>query len=212
MIEVIHYQNEAIEKPFEEGIATYYDEVRRLLPNLPETVKIYFSDYGIIPELGIGGFAYSQDIITISIDPHFEDKAEQLQSLRSTVFHEAFHQYQNYTGESGPFSAIDNALYEGMATVFEREYCGVWQPYGDYRETSRANLEQWVKDLEQLSLDDFKDSYSDWKFYHPKFKERWIVYRVGTWMTDQILEKHKRAILDLSNKTAAEVLKLYKQP
>lgn len=211
MIKVIHYQNEAVEKPLEASISKYYDEVRRVLPGLHKTVKIYFSDYGILPESGVGGYAYSQEIITISIDPDFKDKKKQLKDIRPTIFHEAFHQYQGYTGEAGPFSAIENAIYEGMATIFEREYCGIWQPYGDYRKTSEDSLKQWLKDLQQLSLEDFQNTYSEWKFYHPKLKERWIVYKVGTWITDQVLEKHKLAIFDLSTKTAADVFKLYEQ-
>jgi uncharacterized protein YjaZ len=211
MIKVIHYQNESTEKPLEVSISKYYDQVRELLPRLPETVKIYFSDYGIIPESGVGGYAYSRDIITISINPDFQDKKEQLKDIRPTLFHEAFHQYQDYTGESGPFSAIENAIYEGLATVFEREYCGVWQPYGDYRETSEDRLKQLLQDLRQLSLEDFQNAYREWKFYHPKLKERWIVYKVGTWIADQVLEKQKLKILDLSDKTATEVLKLYDQ-
>ena len=211
MIKVIHYQNKATEKPLEASISEYYDEVRGILSSLPKTVKIYFGDYGIIPESGVGGYAYSDDIITISIDPDFQDKKKQLKDIRPTIFHEAFHIYQNYTGESGPFSAIENAIYEGMATVFEREYCGVWQPYGDYRETSEASLKQWLQDLQQLSLEDFQNAYSEWKFYHPKLKERWIVYKVGTWIIDHVLEKHNLKILGLSDKTATEVLKLYEQ-
>jgi uncharacterized protein YjaZ len=209
MIKVIHYQNESTEKPLEAVISKSYDQVCKLLPKLPKRIEIYFSDYGIIPESGLGGFAYSPTTITISIDPNFKDKEKQLKEIRPTIFHESFHVLQNYTGASGPFSAIDNAIYEGMATVFEREYCGIWQPYGDYRETTEQKLEQWIDDLEKLSLKDFEKNYSEWKFYHSKFKERWIVYKAGTWIIDQVLQKHKLRILDLSNKTAAEVLDLY---
>jgi uncharacterized protein YjaZ len=211
VIKIIHYQNESTEKPLEAYIARYYDEVRKAVPGLPETIQIYFGDYGIIPESGVGGFAYAPTIITISIDPDFKDKKKQRDEVRSTVFHESFHILQNYTGASGPFTAIDNAIYEGMATVFEREYCGVWQPYGDYREASEDRLKEWLHDLQQLSLEDFQNTYSEWKFYHPKLKERWIVYKVGTWITDQVLEKHKLTILDLSTKTANDVLKLYEE-
>lgn len=211
MIKVIHYQNEVIEKPFEVTIVKSYSDVRKLLPKLPRTIQIYFSDSGIIPESGLGGFAYAHNIITVSIDPNFKDRKKQLADIRPTIFHESFHIAQNYTGESGPFNAIENALYEGMATVFEREYCGVWQPYGDYRKISKEKLERWTNDLQELSLEDFKNSYRDWKFFHPKLKKRWIIYRTGTWMIDQVLQKHKLNIMDLSSKTAAEVLELYKQ-
>ncbi len=211
MIEVIHYQNEAIEKPLEAIISESYNEVCKLLPKLPKKIRIYFGNYRFVPESGVGGFAYAHDIITISIDPDFKDRKKQSDDIRPTVFHESFHIFQNYTGESGPFSAIDNAVYEGMATVFEREYCGIWQPYGDYRKTSEEKLKGWVKDLRQLSLEDFKNTYNDWKFFHPKLKEPWIVYKAGTWMADEVLRKYKLGILDLSSKTAAEVLCLYDQ-
>jgi len=107
--------------------------------------------------------------------------------------------------------AIENAIYEGMATVFEREYCGVWQPYGDYRNTSEEKLKTWIKDLQRLSLDEFEKNYKDWKFFHPKLKERWIVYKTGTWMIDQILQKNKLTIIDLRSKTATEILDIYNE-
>lgn len=174
-------------------------------------MQIYFSDYNIIPETGIGGYAYAHDTITISIDPDFKNKQKQLDDIQPTIFHEAFHVFQNYTGEYGPFSAIDNAIYEGMATVFEWEYCGVWQPYGDYRNTSEAKLEKWIRELQKLSLEDFQNNYSEWKFYHPTLKERWIVYKVGAWVADQVLQNQNLSILDLSSKSAAEVLSLYEK-
>lgn len=209
MIKVIHYQNKSSEEPVESIISDGYDEVRKLLPRLPETIQIYFSDYGILPDSGVGGYAYAHDIITISIDPDFADKKKQAKEVRSTVFHESFHILQNFTGESGPFSAIQNAVYEGMATVFEREYCDIWQPYGDYRETSEEKLKEWTESIQNLSLEEFENSYSDWKFFHPKLQERWIMYKVGTWIIDQVLHEHKLTILDLSTKTADEVLDIF---
>lgn len=97
-----------------------------------------------------------------------------------------------------------------MATIFEREYCNIWQPYGDYRDTPEEKLKGWVNELQKLTPEDFKDSYSDWKFFHPKLKERWIVYKTGAWLIDQVLQKLNLKIMDLSSKTAAEVLELYK--
>jgi hypothetical protein len=176
MIEVIHYQNKAYELPFEPLISESFDEVRKLLPALPANIQIYFSDYGILEDTGVGGYAYSSDIITISLDPDFDDKEKQKANIRPTVFHEAFHLCQKFTGEDGPFSAIENAIYEGMATVFEREYAGVLEPYGDYRQISEEKLKLWVKELRKLSAEIFAEEeiYSKWNFYHPDLKERWI--------------------------------------
>ncbi len=211
MIEVIHYLNEATEKPLEKLISSAYDDVRKLLPELPLKIKIYYSDYGILPHVGTSGFAYASDIITVSIDPSFDDKKKQRKSLRPTIFHEAFHIYQKFTGNGGPFSAIENAMYEGMATVFEREHAGVFEPLGDYRQIPEESLKQWAEELRKMSAEVFADEkvYSKWKFYHPQLKERWIVYRTGTWMIDQILKKQQLKILDLKDLTAGEVLDLY---
>ncbi len=211
-MEVIHYQNEHTEKPIEESISGSYDEVRKLLPGLPEMVKIYFGDYGILPESGVGGYAYSSDIITVSLDPDYKDKQKQLNNIRPMIFHEAFHLYQNYTGDGPQYSAIEGAIYEGMATIFEREHAGTSQPYGDYKHLPEAKLRQWSQKLYKFSAEEFADEkiYRAWKFYHPELRERWIVYKVGTWITDQVLAKHKLTILDLSTKTGAEVLALYK--
>lgn len=213
MIEVIHYQHDSAEKPLEERLAKYYREVRELLPSLPDKMQIYFSDYGIMPESGVGGYAYSPTVLTISIDPDFKDKEKQLKDIRPTIFHEAFHQFQEFTGASQLYPAIEGSIYEGMATVFERECADALQPYGNYRQTPETTLKRWIEDLKKITAQDFadKNTYKAWKFYHPEFKERWIAYKVGTWITDQVLAKHKLTILDLSTKTAAEVLTMYDQ-
>jgi len=211
MIEVIHYQNKSYELPFEPLMSESLIEVRKLLPNLPKSIQIYFSDYGILKDTGIGGYAYSSDIITISLDPNFDDKEKQEANIRPTLFHESFHLSQRFTGEDGPFSAIDNALYEGMATVFERDYAGVFEPYGDYRQISEEKLKQWAEELRTLSAEVFAEEevYSKWKFYHPKLKERWIAYRTGAWLVDEVLKKNELTILDLRTKKAADILSMY---
>jgi len=213
VIEVIHHQNKAYELPFKPLISDSLNEVRRLLPNLPKSIQIYFSDYGILEDTGIGGYAYSSNIITISLDPNFDDKEKQEANIRPTMFHESFHLSQRFTGEDGPFSAIDNALYEGMATVFEREYAGVFEPYGDYRQISEKKLKQWTEELRRLSAEVFADGevYSKWKFYHPELKERWIAYRTGTWLVDEVLKRKRLSILDLRTKKAADILSMYDQ-
>jgi uncharacterized protein YjaZ len=211
MLKVIHYQNQAYELPFEPLIAESLVEVRKLLPTIPSNIQIYFSNYGILEDTGVGGYAYSSDIITISLDPDFDDKEKQKASIRPAVFHEAFHLSQKFTGEDGPFSAIDNAIYEGMATIFERENAGVFEQYGDYRQIPEEKLKQWVEELKKLSAEVFADEkvYSKWKFYHPELQERWIAYRTGTWLVDQVLQKQDLTILDLQSSTASDVLNLY---
>jgi uncharacterized protein YjaZ len=125
-----------------------------------------------------------------------------------------FHLYQHFTGEdTTPFSAIEDALYEGMATVFERDREGTLQPYGDYSKASVKSLKEWVKELREIGPSYYDDTalYRKWKFYNNELKEQWISYKVGVWIVDQILDKKKCTILDLKDMTAKEILSLYDQ-
>lgn len=211
MIEVIHYQDEGVERPVEQNIADSYDEVRELLPTLPSALKIYFTNDGATPDTGVGGFAYSSDIISMSLDPDFKDKDKQLQDIRPTIFHEALHLYQNYTGEGPKYSALEGAIYEGMATVFERDCANAQPSYGDYSQNLPEELGRWLEELRNLGPEylENEEVYRAWKFYHPQLQERWIVYKTGTWVVDQVLQKHGLNILDLRDKTAFQVLELF---
>lgn len=211
MIEVINYHNEEYEKPLESDIERYYDEVRNLLPELPSSVKVYFGDYGLVPELGVGGFAYTKDIMSLSLDSNFSSREDLGNNLRSTVFHESFHQYQGFTGDGPPRSGIENAIYEGMATVFENTFTNSIQPYGDYSGCDEDSLSRWKNELDKLSPEDFQNEniYRKWKFYHNDYGERWIAYKTGVWIVDNVMSKYDLKILDLRDKTAAEVLELF---
>ena len=206
MIKVIHYQNEASDKTFENDISRYYDEVRSMFLILPETINIYFSNRNILAETGVGGHAHNFEIITISIDPAFKNKQKQANDVRATIFHEAFHIYQNFTYEGPLYSAIESAIYEGTATVFERQYAGVMQPYGDWHTTKMAKLKQWTKLLSNISVEDYEKDWQQWKFFHEDFQEQWISYKVGAYIVDEVLRRYALDIIELRNKTAKEVL------
>lgn len=211
MIEVINYTNEKFEKEREQIISDAYSEVRALLPKLPEKIKLYFGEQNlVIPELGTGGFAYSLDIMTISLDPHFPDKEKQASSLRPAVFHESMHLYQNYTGQGPAYPPLETALYEGMATVFERQYANGSVPYGDYSEVKEVNFQEWINILKDIPADQYTDEiHAQWAFYNEKLNERWIIYRLGTWMVDNVLHNNQLDILDLKDKTAKEILEMF---
>jgi len=211
MIEVIHYSDKATEEALLTEIAAAYEESKTILPNLPDTLQIYFYEDGAIPETGVGAYAYSREIISLSIDPDYENKEMQRQDIRPTIFHEVFHIYQAYTKEDGHYNAIESATYEGMATVFERDYSGKYEPYADYSEYTDDDLIERVKLLDAVGNNYFEDdaTWKKWAFYNHEMKERWIVYKVGTWIVDQVLQKNQLSIIDLKDKTAKEVLALF---
>lgn len=209
---MIQYQNEAFEKTLEAYISDCYDQFRAIIPDAPETVQIYFGSEAIMDETGVGAFAYSPEIISLSLDPNFKDRARQLADIKPSIFHECFHQYQDFTSASQLYSAIEGAIYEGMATVFEREYAGSKQPYGDYSKLREEDLKKWVDELTDLNDAGYhkdESTWRAWKFYHPDYKQEWIAYKVGTWITDQVISRYKLNILKLSKMTAKEVLDLF---
>ena len=213
MIEIIHYQNESFEKTLETHISDCYNEFRKLFPTAPKTLKIYFGNTSIMEETGVGAHAYSPEIVTLSFNPNFKDKGKQFADIRPSVFHECFHQYQNYTSAGPLYTAIEGAIYEGMATVFERVYSETTQTYGDYSNISEKDLKKWAVDIKALGNEYHEDEAvrRAWLFYHPILKEHYISYRVGAWITDKVMAKHNLSILDLSEMTAANVLKLFEQ-
>ncbi len=207
-IEVIHDMPELMpQKALLPKLATYYDEARRYFPNLPPAMKIYFDNWGLVPEQGTGGQAYSPDIMTVSFDTEYVDKDRQLVFLRQTFLHECFHIAQGFTVQSGKFSGLDSALYEGMATVFERDVLGGAPEYGNYQTTDANQLSAWCDELTRIDATAYNSSDGDvpiwqrWAFYDKESGERWRLYRVGTWLVDRYLAATNQAADHLASVT-----------
>ena len=194
------------------ALKNYESEIRKILPKLPEPINIWLDTANVIPETGEGGFAYSSDTINISIDVDFKDKALQLHSLRGTVFHEAYHITQGHTfvEPSATYaSALDGAIYEGCATIFEREYAGSSPLWGNYMQYSIDELAKWRDTMANIPYDDYQSEstglWQAWAFYDPSDKQRWKLYKTGTWIVDEALRVSKKDIFDLRTLSAAEI-------
>ncbi|NCS83135.1 DUF2268 domain-containing protein, partial [Candidatus Saccharibacteria bacterium] len=158
-------------------------EVRGLLPELPEDVSIWLDNQHMIPETGSGGFAYAPDIMTLSFDPDFTDKEAWRKNLRGTMFHEAYHMVQGHTDQrpvNQYKTALENGIYEGCGTIFEREYAGVTPLWGDYSQHSDEQLNQWRDSLAKITKKDYEETdhetYYQWAFWDPNDKQRWKMY------------------------------------
>lgn len=208
MIEVIKpLEDKDAQEALLPHLSAWYDEVRALLPSIPETIKIYFDNSFLIPETGEGGFTFSPEILTLSFDTSFADKVAQLKSLRSTIFHESFHLSQKYNSqESGAYAALDVALYEGCASVFERDYTHPVIFPGDYEHTPIESLVLWYEALKKIPIGKYDgEVWRNWAFSDPETGERWRMYRVGTWLIDRLLKNTSLTILDLQHSTAETI-------
>lgn len=194
-----------------EQCKAWHPEVKSLLPNLPEGITIHFFNDFLIPHTGTGGFAYDVDAITISFDSDFKDRQKQMHELRGVYFHECFHLAQGFVSQildKDPKlkpTALENAIYEGAATVFEREHAGTRPLWGEWSELENINnLTHQVAALPE------EYDWRKWKFYDPETGNRWMLYRVGTYVTDQALKNNSDvAIQDLAAKSAKEIFELY---
>ena len=189
-----------------------YAEVRKLLPELPETIDIWLIHEFPIDATGVSGFAYSPSIITIDFNPDFTDKQLQQKALRATVFHEAYHLVQGHTSEESSAkytSALDSATYEGMATVFERKYGNLTEPYGDYSTTDESLLQKWQSELAEITPEEFLANdgalWRQWAFYDKHDDYGWKLYKTGAWIVDRYLEESGEDILDIVHMPAADI-------
>jgi uncharacterized protein YjaZ len=202
LIPINELGNDQVEDKLLAMLQGYYDEVREILPKLPKNLQIYFDDFCMVPELGCGGYAYSPIIITIAYDLNFKDKESQQKYLRSTFFHECYHISQGYNGEMGEISPIEVAVYEGAATVFEREVSKSKAEYGSYDE---SKVREWYAQLK--SLPNKYDWYS-WKVYDEHDKEYAKSYKTGSYIVDQAIKKSGKSIIELNTLDAKEILVL----
>ncbi|MDQ5913553.1 MAG: hypothetical protein QG623_172, partial [Patescibacteria group bacterium] len=123
-----------------------YEDVKNLIPELPQEIEVHFDDWCLIPDLGTGAAAYDPNTLVLYFDKEFKgDLGAQIKDLHATVFHEAFHIAHGWTFESNTAvgdragTAIEQAFYEGCAIVFERDYADSKTPIGDYSKLDNVN-------------------------------------------------------------------------
>jgi len=196
----------------EPTVEAAYSEVRQFLPELPVDMQVWLDNSYLIHETGEGGYSYAPNVISIAFDLAFKDKKAQRERLRATIFHEAFHLVQGHTFEKPKViykTALDAAIYEGCATVFEREYARSSPLWGNYEQHGEELLQRWRDGLFAVPAEVYyNDSavYKKWVFYNEETGERWRLYKTGTWLVDQALKKSKLGILDLRLKNAEEIV------
>lgn len=158
----------------------------------------------LVPDYGVGGFADAGGRILLAVDPTLDLPPEELlRRLHGAVLHESMHVVQGFTKEAWegkPLPALDHAVYEGCATVFERERAGTDPPWGHY--VRDQTMLAWAGELAALPLD---YDWAEWKFWHPEKRQPWILYRTGTFVVDRALAAAGLEIEDLAALSAAEI-------
>jgi len=209
MIEVINYTDEIRESTFVSTIKSAWSTVHKLRPDLPEDIKIHFTDKGIVPGLATGGYAYALDTINIAIDLNEKDTSKVKHDLTATILHEAFHLSMKYTGETGPFSLLDRVIQEGAATIFAIEYAdsSAGRLYGDYKSEGNERLQEWLRfasdPLNQVLT---REDYSHFAFRDPLDDTRWKLYKLGTWIVTNYIKTQSMDINDFSSADVQHII------
>jgi uncharacterized protein YjaZ len=208
-ISVVKFEDESTEEAFLAEINKSYLELQKLLPTLPKTLNVIFGtnyDYG---KDGVTGSAISADSIKVGINNRATDSTKQHAKIHSLIFHEGYHVAQGFH-LGYQFSALDSAIYEGCATLFERDYAGSNPKWADYSEEDESTLRRWFEEIQNISAEQYFEpsgkTWQKWAFYDSETGESWRIYKVGTWLVEKILKDNRLSILDLNSKTAEEIL------
>lgn len=208
-IKVLSFEDQAVNGLFLPKIKESYEDLRVLLPHLPKTMNIEFGtnyDYG---EDGITGSALSPNSMKIGIRIDQDDRACQFARIGLVVKHEGYHIGQGFYN-SKPCSALEAAVYEGCATVFERDHLGSNLKYADYSMHDENTLRHWLDEIRAITADQYFESsgntWRKWAFYDAETKSSWRVYKVGTWMIDNVISRTKLSAIDLNDMTAEQIL------
>ncbi|MEJ0073784.1 MAG: DUF2268 domain-containing putative Zn-dependent protease [Candidatus Saccharibacteria bacterium] len=156
---------------------------------------------GVIPEYGTGALTHDTEFIEIHFDaavPHGRERV--LKSLYETPFHEGNHAARwNSVAYDERF--IASVTFEGLATVFEREYAHYQPLYGKYEDDD--TMREWFAELEQADWDERAVLF----FGNPDGR-RWIGYKTGAWLIDKAMKNSGKSVIELTGLPHDEIVSL----
>ena len=192
-----------------EVISNTEEEVRNLLPNLPDSIQVIVEnvDWNLDIVSGVTGRTETNHppLVLVQISNNYQGGVidSVYQGIKSTIFHEFHHLSRGWAIQDNKFSyGIPNAMVnEGLAVAFTEIYTGNINEVNAYTEEA----DHWVKEILALPLD---ASYSDWVMGEHPDGRTYIGYRAGNYLIHKTIEKSKMTILELSELSPNNILKL----
>jgi len=187
---------------YEAKILRAAEAARKLLPSAPSDISfvVQLDALDAMPEYGSGAYTKNSRLIIISIDPglpYGEDVL--LPQARESVFHEINHASRFEQGLSHDHNDfLDLCIFEGLATVFERDYANSKPLYGTY---TAGESQAW---LEEITTEYDPTLYYQYMFQH-KDGRKWMGYKMGTYIVDEAIKKSDKTVLQLTELTCAEI-------
>jgi len=185
------------------------DEVRRLLPNLPDSIKIIVEnvDWNLDIVNGVTGRTETNfpPLVLVQISNNYKDGIidSVYQGIKSTIFHEFHHLSRGWAIQDNKYSyGIPNAMVnEGLAVAFTEIYTGNINEVNSYPKEA----DSWVKEIMALPLD---ANYAQWVMGEHPDGRTYIGYRTGNFLARQAMKKSGKSILELSKLMPNEIIKL----
>ena len=190
-------------------ISNSEEEVRKLLPKLPDSIKVIVEavDWDLDIVKGVTGRAEtnSPPLVLVQISHHYKGGVidSVYQGIKSTIFHELHHLSRGWAIQDNKFSyGIPNAMVnEGLAVAFTEIYTGDINEVNAYTDEA----DNWVKEILDLPLD---ASYADWVMGEHPDGRTYIGYRTGNFLVRRAMNNSGKNILELSNLMPNEIIKL----
>jgi uncharacterized protein YjaZ len=161
-------------------------------------IFVFRSDFGVIKELGFGGFTASENTIFCYIGKNI--KSIDKKRLSSILLHELHHAKRD--SEVGYGETLGEALVsEGLACLLEEEYLGDTPIYSEEKlgdtVIARAKKEQDAKQYD----------HDAW-FYGTADLPRWAGYTLGYDLCKKYADKNSKSAGELTKTHASEILAL----
>lgn len=184
-------------------------EVRKLLPTLPDSIKIIVEnvDWDLDAVEGVTGRTEKNapPLVMVQISHNYQEGViDSIYSgLKATIFHEFHHLSRGWAIQDNKFEpGIPNAMVnEGLAVAFTEIYTG--SSYAANAYTDEAD--RWVKEILELPLN---ASYSDWVMGEHPDGRTYIGYRTGNFLIRKAMTNADISILKLSELIPEEIVKL----
>lgn len=192
-----------------ETIYNSEEEIRELLPNLPDSIQVIVEnvDWNLDAVGGVTGRAEKNfpPLVLIQISNTYREGAIDsiFAGLKATIFHEFHHLSRGWAIQDNKFGpGISNAMVnEGLAVVFSEIYTGTIFEANSFSEEAHT----WVNEILDLPLD---ASYSDWVMGEHPDGRTYIGYRTGNFLIRKAMSKSNKNIVELSTLQPEEIIKL----
>ncbi|MGB5480194.1 MAG: DUF2268 domain-containing putative Zn-dependent protease, partial [Eudoraea sp.] len=192
-----------------EVISNSEEEVRNLLPNLPDSIKVIVEnvDWNLDIVNGVTGRTETNHppLVLVQISNNYQGGVidSVYQGIKSTIFHEFHHLSRGWAIQDNKFGpGISNAMVnEGLAVAFTEIYTGNIIDVNSYPEEA----DNWVKEILALPPD---ASYAQWVMGEHPDGRTYIGYRTGNFLARRAMNISGKNILELSSLMPNEIIKL----